>query len=294
MVPQQIIWRKLGMEKIKHVTKIRVSRELGKGDGARYAEGAQLEPSHLLLWLKGKKSWVNWRLFLVAHRCFPGQAAISHWRGLLLSQAPPFRGLSEGPACRCDAWRARRSRIWVMHGATHGESWGVLRRLCIFSTSVSSWAWLSVLLSIPRICPALPLPGLCPSPMGPIPGRPAFVLVLLLSATHLPRWRPLLKGHPPCHQLLGGDSGHLICLELEAHSTPVPPPLPAIPGAHSPPLAVSPSFLSSVLIQASWTTSSTFSPLCHLATPSWRNPPFLSDLSTLEMCFFIPKFQFAN
>lgn len=47
------------MEKIKYVIKIRVFRELGKGDGVRYVEGVQLEFFYFFLWLKGKKFWVN-------------------------------------------------------------------------------------------------------------------------------------------------------------------------------------------------------------------------------------------
>lgn len=46
-----------------------VSRELNKDEGTVYAEGAQYEPFPIPLWLKGKESWVSWRLKMSLEGC---------------------------------------------------------------------------------------------------------------------------------------------------------------------------------------------------------------------------------
>lgn len=71
------------MERIKHVTTICVCRELSKGEGARYAEGAQCEHFHVPLWSKGRA------LRQLEAEGVSGRLLFDRGEGLLLSEAPP-------------------------------------------------------------------------------------------------------------------------------------------------------------------------------------------------------------
>lgn len=84
------------MEKVKHVTKICVCRELNKGEGARYAEGAQCEHFYVPLWSKGAESWVSWRLKMSLEGC-----CLTRERGCC-SQRPRLLHMSrERRVCLC-------------------------------------------------------------------------------------------------------------------------------------------------------------------------------------------------